>query len=134
MARPPNRERGNPNQRKEVLPPPPDMLDLKAVAAKCRYAGSPYHRTMPDAFGNRPVHHPGKSKCPEELQRNPSRVTQWLRKAIRQGQFGEFDNGYPVLVWYKHGDHVFEARLHNRESGEYHGYPLEPHDHITGLE
>ena len=134
MAKQPQQSRGNPNRRKEVLPPPPDTHDLAEVAEKCKYVGSPYHRTMPDSFGNRPVYHEGKSKCPKELQRNPSRVTEWLREAIRQGQFGEFDNGFPALVWYRDGGDVFEARLHNRESGEYHGYPLEPHDHITGLE
>lgn len=113
---------------------PPPGTDLNAVAQKCRYAGSPYHKIMPDRYNNRPVYHRGKSKCPRELQNNPAQVTEWLRAAIRQGQCGKFENGFPRRVWYRDGNDVFQANLHNRESGEYHGFPLEPHDHIIGLE
>jgi hypothetical protein len=31
--------------------------------------------------------------------------------------------GFPRYVWYLEGDVLCEARLTNRENGEYHGYP-----------
>ena len=32
---------------------------------------------------------------------------------------------FPSVVWYRDGETIFEARLTNRVSGEYHGYAPE---------
>lgn len=130
-ARPARRRRRNPKDRK-VLPPPAEV-SLAEVARKCRYVGSPYHRTIPGPAG-RPVYRPGKSSCPKELQRNPRLVQCWLEDAVRRGHCGEFERGFPRLVWRRDGEMVFEARQGTPGSGEYHGYVLEPDELVRGLE
>ena len=129
-ARPTQRRRHNPKGRK-VLPVPADV-SLDEVARRCRYVGSPYHRTVPGRAGS-PVYRPGKSKYPEYLQRDPALVQRWLEDAVRQGCFGEFQGGFPRRVWRRVGEIVFEARQGTPGSGEYHGYPLEPHQFVEGL-
>ncbi len=39
-----------------------------------------------------------------------------------------------AYVWYMHGNTVFEARLVNRESGSYKGYPLDSDEWPKGIE
>ena len=130
-ARPIPLQRPNPKGRK-VLPPPPEV-SLVEVARRCRYVGSPYHRTMPGR-GGRPVYHPGKLKCPEELQQAPDCVQGWLEEAVRQGCCGHFERGFPRRVWRRVGDTVFEARQETPGSGRYHGYPLQPDQTVKGME
>ena len=129
-ARPTSHRRPNPKGRR-VLPPPAG-ISLEALACNCRYFCSPYHRTMPGPCG-KPVYRPGKSKCPEELQRDPDRVQSWLEDAIRDGSFGEFEGGFPRLIWRRVGDTIFEARQGTPGSGVYHGYPLESFQFVEGL-
>ena len=40
---------------------------------------------------------------------------------------------FPSVVWYRDGETIFEARLTNRVSGEYHGYALRSGQTVTGL-
>ena len=42
--------------------------------------------------------------------------------------------GFPRYVWYKYGEMIFEARLVNRGSGSYKGYPLEKDEWPEGIE
>ena len=130
-ARPTPRRRHNPKGRR-VLPPPPDV-SLAEIARRCRYVGSPYHRSVPGPSGS-PVYRPGKSKCPEPLQQNPGLVQRWLEEAVRHGFFGEFEGEFPRRVWRRVGDTVFEARQGTPGSGIYHGYPLEPFQIVEGLD
>ncbi len=123
--------RDKPRVRK-VLPPPPDV-DLDAVAKKCRYVGSPYHRTIQIKGRRRPENRPGKTPCPMDLQKNQARVEEWLRNAIRRGNFGKFDQGFPRVVWHEEDGRLLEARQSGRGSCEYLGFPLGPHDKITGM-
>ena len=109
-------------KRIKIVPPPPGT-DLKAVARASRYEGRAYHRTIRTDAGL-PAYLPGKSKCPEDLQRDPARVTQWLRAAIVSARVGVFDGGFPSRVWHREGDIVFEARQGTPGSGVYHGFPL----------
>ena len=129
-ARQPRRRR-NPKGRRVLSPPA--GVSLADVARRCRYVGSPYHRTIPGASG-RPVYLTGKSKCPEELQRDPNLVQRLLKEAISQGHCGEFEDGFPRRVWRRVGATVFEARQGTPGSGEYHGYPLEADQLVQGLE
>lgn len=117
---------------REVSPPPPGV-DLEAVAEKCRYVGSPYHRTIRIKGKTPPQNRPGKTPCPKDLQKNQDLVEEWLRDAIRRGNFGEFDQGFPRVVWHEEDGRLFEARSSGRGSCEYHGYPLAPHDTIKGM-
>ena len=120
----------NPRVRR-VLPPAPEIAS-DVVANKCRYVGSPYHRTI-RVNGIRPENRLGKPPCPKEIQVYQDLVEGWLRSAIRQGNFGKFDRGFPRVVWHEEDGKLFEARQSGRGSCEYHGFPLGPHDKIIGM-
>lgn len=106
---------------------------MAVVAAGCRYVGSPYHK---DALGfaGMPRRRPNASLCPEDLVNRRELVETWLRDAVRSGNVGGWDGGFPRYVWHREGKIVFEARQGSPGSGEYHGYPLEPSQHVQGLE
>ena len=62
-------------------------------------------------------------------------VSGWLRLAIRRGAVGSpWEGEFPRYVGYMHGNTVFEARLVNRESGSYKGYPLDSDEWPKGIE
>ena len=55
--------------------------------------------------------------------------------ASRRGAIGApWEGEFPRYVWYKHDDTVFEARLLNRETGSYKGYPLDENEWPNGIE
>lgn len=124
MTRRPRFRRDNPKAR--VVQPPPEGVDLEAVARSCRYVGSPYHKDVPSFAGNTVAPRPDASLCPRELADARERVEGWLRDAIRAGQCGGWKDGFPRYVWHREGNVCYEARLGAPGSGEYHGYPLEP--------
>jgi hypothetical protein len=101
----------------------PADIDVAAVAAKVRYVGSPEHKDFP-SFAGQPRPRADAAICDQRLQQEE--VGAWLRSAIERGAFSDYwEGGFPRYVWYKDGDTVYEARLVNRESGEYKGWPLE---------
>jgi len=58
----------------------------------------------------------------------------WLKRAVTNGHYGEmWEGGYPRYLWYRDGELVYEARLVNRVSGEYKGYPLERDEIPRGI-
>lgn len=89
---------------------PPDGIDLRQVAASCRYVGSPYHKDAPGFAGRPHGRRPGASLCPRHLVNRHDLVEGWLRDAVRSGRVGAWDHGYPRYVWHREGDVVFEAR------------------------
>ena len=129
MLRKPRRQRDNPKARKVVAPP--SGTDLAQVAAACHYVGSPYHKDRPSFAGGMPHHRPDASLCPGDLAKCRGRVEDWLREAVKAGRTGGWDGSFPRYVWHCEDDIVFEAR--HGGSGEYHGYPLEPWQHVWGL-
>ena len=130
--RPPRFRRRN-LKRHKVQPPPSDA-DLAQVAESSRYVGSPYHRTAPGPAGP-PRHRPDASHCPKHLTQHPEIVEQWLREAIRSGSTGAWERGYPRYAWHRDvDDTIYEARQGSPGSGEYHGYPLRPHEIVRGLQ
>lgn len=123
----PKRRRDNPKAR--VVRPPPDGVDLDAVAERATYESSPYHSTV--ARIRRP--RPDANKCPPEVSRDLQRVELWLREAIAQGRTGVWEKGYPRYAWCRVGDVIYEARQGSPGSGVYHGYPLHPEQSVGGL-
>jgi len=123
-------KRVKPRVRKVVTPF--SEFDLDVVANQCRYVGSPYHKTI-RKMGVKPKNRPGKTPCPLNLQKNPDLVQEWLQSAIRLGNFGKFDHGFPRVVWHEQDGKLFEARQSGRDSCEYHGFPLNPHDQVIGM-
>jgi hypothetical protein len=101
---------------------------LKRAAATALYAGSPYHRVTGSPMGGVPAGRrwPHASKCPPIWDERSA--TQALREAIRAGRVSadwDEDSNFPRLVWHLDGETLYEARLSNKELGEYHAYPLE---------
>lgn len=116
---------------RKVLPSPPG-IDLSHVAESCLYCGSPYHKDRP-GFAGMPVRRPDASICPSDLADRRDRVEQWLRAAVRSGQTGTWERGYPRYVWHREGDIVFEAKQGSPGSGHYHGYPLDSGQTVRDL-
>lgn len=109
--------------------PPPRQLadsgdrDLAALAERASYIGSPEHKRYPSAAGP-PVLRSDATPCPADLA-SFSELTEWLREAIGKGQVGTpWEGDFPRYAWLSNGEGTFEARLTNRELGQYKGYPL----------
>jgi hypothetical protein len=107
-------------------------VDLKDAAAVARYVGSSEHKSYP-SFAGSPKLRADASKCPPKLAR-PSELTAWLREAIAAAQCGPpYQGGFPKYAWYRHGDTWFEARLVNKDQGEYKGYPIRDEECPEGI-
>jgi len=109
-------------------------LNLDDIAGRVRYVGSPEHKDTPSFAG---LQSPRKdaSICDRQLSQNLDLITEWLRAAIRRGAIGGLLEGdFPRYVWHKEGDLIYEARLVNRELGEYKGYPLNKTEWPEGLD
>jgi hypothetical protein len=101
---------------------------LRRAAETAQYTGSPYHRVAGSLMGGNLVGRrwPHASKCPAEWDRQSA--TRALREAIRAVRVSaDWDEGsdFPKFIWHLEGETLYEARLSNRELGEYHAYPLE---------
>lgn len=112
--------------------PPPDV-SLARVADSCRYVGSPYHSDIRSPGKMHRRWRPDASQCPQALTKDRDRIECWLRDAVRAGQVGAWEQGFPRYVWYRHEGIVYEARQGSPGSGEYHGYPLEPEERVRGF-
>lgn len=97
---------------------------MQEAAGKVRYTGSPYHRSPGSKAGAIVPRLGLTSKCPPKWTNEDA--TRVLRLAIREGRVSQvWEEGYPRYVWHLDDDILYEARLTNSGTGEYHGYPLE---------
>jgi hypothetical protein len=128
--RTPRRKR--PLRRQVILPE--TEVNLAAIAERAGYVGSPEHKDAPSFAGPaRP--RTDASICDKQLTEDRDLITKWLKTAIRRGAIGGIWEGdFPRYVWHKEGDLVYEARLVNRELGEYKGYPLNKTEWPEGLD
>ena len=55
------------------------------------------------------------------------RATEWLRRAIRAGQFRfvEADQDFPKKIWYHERGQTWLGLCVNTKSGEYKGWPID---------
>lgn len=127
----PERQRRKPHCRRVADPTP--NVDREGLADQATYGGSPKHKDIPSFAGAVPRPRVDASICPRELTRDRGRVEGWLREAIRRGNVGSWEGPFPSPVWHREGDITYEALLTRPTSGEYHGYPLEPDEHVEGL-
>lgn len=75
------------------------------------------------------------SICDPQLSGEQTKLTRWLREAIRRGAVGApIEGRFPRYVWFKEGQLVYEGRLVNRGNGEYKGYQLAADEWPQGLE
>ena len=99
------------------------VLDLHEVAAGATYVGSSEHKRHP-SFAGPPKLRSDASQCDPSLG-DRDQLTRWLRDAIRRGRVGApIEGQFPRYVWISRGEDSYEARLLNREQGQYKGYPV----------
>jgi hypothetical protein len=85
--------------------------------------GSGEHKSYP-SFAGQPRLRADASKCDPKFQ-DADEITDWLRQAIACWNVGApWEGEFPRYVWRDLDDVIYEARLVNRELGQYKGYPL----------
>lgn len=103
------------------------------------YIGSPYHKRYPTESGG-PGLRSDKTECPTEIALSEARdvLIAGIEESIAAGRCSRENAGdWPRLVWGRgvfrseRGslEVVWEARLSNRATGEYHAYPIQPDRH-----
>jgi hypothetical protein len=99
--------------------------NLASVSAQARYVSSPYHRPPGSKMGQPASRRwPAASKCDPEWTLSDANAA--LKQAIRAGYISsQWEGRFPRYVWHLEGETVYEARLSNRDAGEYHAYPLQ---------
>jgi len=116
-----------------VLAPAPDGVDLERIAMRSRYVGSPEHKSYPSFAGSARLRIADASKCDPKFV-DPVPLTAWLRESIRSGRFGgPWEGSFPKYVWFVDDGTCYEARLVNRDNGDYKGYSLVPGQYPQGL-
>lgn len=103
-----------------------DEPTRQRLAARVRYSGNGAHKTYTSPNGEwTPSLRRGKASCWKFDQNDWPRLVLLLRQAIVAGCVAEFKKGFPFRVWAYINGTLHEARLHNEDMGEYHGFPLE---------
>lgn len=121
-------------QRRKMVESVPERVDLADLAESVSYVGSPEHKRHPSFAGPaRP--RADASQCDPSFRNRRDEIDSWLREGIRSGRVGEpWEGRFPRYVWYRDGGCLYEARLVNRESGEYKGYALQADEWPEGFE
>ncbi len=118
---------------RRTLIEPPAGADMKDLARRAEYIGSPEHKTRPSFAGPSPKLRSDASKCDPSLG-DPAKLTKWLRKGLRERHIGApWEGGFPRYVWYSDRGQWYEGRLVNRDQGQYKGYPVAPDELPQGL-
>ncbi len=116
-------------------PARPSKEQLQELSRRATCVGGPEHEDRPSPAGPVPRPRPDASICPLATAGEFRRAQGWLRRAIAAGRVrGPHENGWPRDAYHREGDTIFEARLTNREKGEYKGYPIEPDQLPAGIE
>jgi hypothetical protein len=103
-----------------------DATTRARIAQMVRYRGNGAHKTYPAPNGEwTPALRRGKAACWVFDQNDWRRLEQLLRRAIIAGCVADLRNGFPSRAWAFVNNILHEARLHNDQVGEYHGFPLE---------
>jgi hypothetical protein len=110
------------SQRRQLL-----EVDLDDETLGCvTYVGSAEHKDYPSSAGP-PRLRADAMKCDATLHERESfaTLTRQLRDAMRAGRVGgPMEGAFPRYVWVSIDERWFEARLVNRESGDYKGYEV----------
>lgn len=119
-----------------VIAPLP-KTDYARLAERAAYVGSVEHKDGP-SFAGHPRPRADASICDPALSDKRDLITSWLREAIRRRSVSAtMDGEFPRYVWYCDQSVAYEARVTNRErgeySGEYKGYPLDRDEWPEGI-
>ena len=117
------------NPKRKILPQGELKADdLKSLADKVNYSGSPYHKRYPEDYGLTPPAkpRPDKTLCDALRRIRKNEAQELLKDGLRKGMVSIKKSGqWPQNVWsVSQENEVFEAQLDNRDQGTYHGYPL----------
>lgn len=112
----------------------PESVDLRGVASRVSYVGSPEHKDTP-SFAGQPRPRADATICERRFKGMQDQLTDWIRESIRAGVIGgPWEGDFPRYVWCFREDMVYEARLVNQAKGEYKGYQLERVEWPPGIE
>lgn len=129
LKRPSGIPRRGKNQREYKLDGNATQDRLDAIAKRVTFVASPYHIRRSHKADTRRRGYNSASIC--EVDWSDGEKTGCLRSGIRLGNVSEAPAGeFPKHVWYpdpKTG-RIFQATCTNRQTGEYHGYPLDEHE------
>ena len=120
--RTPGRRRAAPKDRGII----PEGRDLGELALRASYVPSAEHKGRGHRFPIQGRLRTDATECPRDIELRDAQ--RWLREALAAGDVGGIwePDTYPQLAWRRVEDTVFEARVSNRQLGEYHGYPITP--------
>ena len=108
----------------------PDARDR--LAAAIRYCGNPEHKRNPGDFGLTPPSNPRQDKtlCDTVAVFEREKALALLKAGVMRGLVSERQVGcYPQNIWsVTESGEPLEAELENRETGQYHGYPMHAND------
>jgi len=106
---------------------PKNLADL---AGRCKYVGSVEHKDKKSWLGlPQPRRRPRQTAtiCPLYSNEDRDRATEWVRAAIRAGNFRKADwqGGLPRHIWYRDEQgNYWRGFLTNAGAGEYKGWPI----------
>ena len=118
---------------KRALIEQPDPSHLAALRSTIHYAGHPKHKRNPHLYGlgNFNGQRGDETLCDEHggfTKKDMPLIPSLLQRGIDAELVGE------RMVWTVADDGwIFEARLTNRDTNEYHGYPVRPSEAISEL-
>lgn len=112
---------------------PPEGVILDDVAQKVVYVGSCEYKNTP-SFAGQPRPRADASICDASYRDKQSGLTEVLKECIRNGSVGApWEGCFPRYVWGQLDGQYYEARLVNKELGEYKGYPLDEDEMPRGI-
>jgi hypothetical protein len=121
------------NSKRKICPPERLAdIDLVSLSGRVVYRGNSAHKKNPGDFGLTPPSgaRPGKSLCDTANIFDKAVASQLLKEGVKRGLVSKrFQGDWPQNIWAVTDDGTaLEAQLENRESGDYHGYPMPPTD------
>lgn len=97
--------------------------DLLGLLDKISYVGSSEHKSYP-SYAGPPKLRSDASQCDPALG-DAEEFTRWIRQSIQSAMFSDsFGGAFPRYVWCERSGNWFEARLVNKDQGQYKGYPI----------
>ncbi len=138
MRQPPERPglppRRSENTKRRLLKAPSNTL-ITNMSNSVTYKGSPKHKRHPHRYGLPPFSGPrgDATLCDDHANFSPpqmSGIPAMIRRGLRAGLIGRGNR----IIWAVADDGwIFEGRLTNVATNEYHGYPVRPSEAIAEL-
>lgn len=94
------------------------------LANAATYVGCAEHKTYPSEAGPPRWRGSTASKCDPHLHTDFATLTEWVREAIRSGQIGGPELGYPKYIWIERDGVWYEGRQVTPGRGDYKGYAV----------